>query len=69
MFIKILKVKGTYSTKTKTRNKALVEETVIKEGDCRNRVDYRKHIVELERTFSRPVVRLQLTFIPRVKLV
>lgn len=49
----------TYSTKTKSRNKAFVEETIGEERygwDC---VDYGKNIVELEWAISGTVVGLQ----------
>lgn len=53
------KKKKTHGTKAEARYKTLVEEPVREERDGRNGVDDRENVVKLERTLSRPMVRLQ----------
>lgn len=53
------KGRGKYSAETESWNDAFVEEAVRKQSNCRNRVNYCKNIVQLERTIPRLVMRLQ----------
>jgi hypothetical protein len=53
-------MRETYSAETQARHVALVEETIGQESNSRDGVDYGKNIVELERTVSWSMVRLQI---------
>ena len=50
----------TYSTKTKTRNKAFVEEAIGEESNSWASVDNGENIVELEWSFSWSMMGLQI---------
>jgi len=53
-------MRETYSAETQARHVALVEETIGQKSNSRDGVDYGKNIVELERTVSWSMVRLQI---------